>query len=129
MKTRTIDGCIVGKKFYAHSLKNQPPKKWQLLEDHLEAVAKMSADFARPFGGESLARLAGLWHDAGKYSDNFQAKLMVQNGFEAHLETNPGRVIHSQTGGHLTQLRIWKGIDRILSWLIMGHHTGLADLT
>jgi len=50
----------------------------------------MSADLARPFGGESWARFAGLWHDAGKYSDDFQAKLMAENGFEAHLETNPG---------------------------------------
>ena len=47
------------------------------------------------------------------------AKLMVENGFEAHLETKPGRVIHSQAAGHLSQLKRWKGIDRILSWLIM----------
>ncbi len=57
----------MGKQFYAHSLEDKPQEKWQLLEDHLEAVAKMSADFARPFGGESWARLAGLWHDAIKF--------------------------------------------------------------
>ena len=119
----------MGKQVYAHSLEGKPLSEWQLLEDHLEAFAKMSADFARPFGGENWARLAGLWHDAGKYSDNFQAKLMVENDFEAHLETIPGRVIHSQAGGHLAQLKNWKGIDRVISWLIMGHHTGLADLT
>jgi CRISPR-associated endonuclease/helicase Cas3 len=79
------------------------------------------------FGAGDWGYLAGLWHDVGKYSDAFQAKLMVENGFEAHLETKPGRVIHSQAGGHLAQLKRWKGIDRILSWLIMGHHTGLAD--
>ena len=37
----------MGKQFYAHSLEDKPPEKWQLLEDQLEAVAKMSADFAR----------------------------------------------------------------------------------
>jgi len=128
-KSGSIDGCIMGKQFYAHSLEDKPPEKWQLLENHLEAVAIISADFARSFGGENWARLAGLWHDAGKYSDDFQAKLMVENGFEAHLETNPGRVIHSQAGGHLAQLKNWKGIDRVISWLIMGHHTGLADFS
>jgi len=54
---------------------------------------------------------------------------MIENGFEAHLESKPGRVIHSQAGGHIAQLKGWKGIDRLLSWLIMGHHTGLADFS
>ncbi len=54
---------------------------------------------------------------------------MVENGYEAHLEANPERVIHSQAGGHLAQLKDWKGIDRVISWLIMGHHKGLTDST
>jgi len=115
------------KKFYAHSLEGQLPDKWQPLEDHLKNVAEMARDFAKPFGGEHWAYLAGLWHDLGKYADAFQAKLYVENGFESHIETRPGKVVHSEAGGHLATVKGWKGADRILSWLIMGHHAGLTD--
>lgn len=37
-------------KYYAHSLEGQPPEKWQPLEEHLENVAEMTAEFARYFG-------------------------------------------------------------------------------
>ncbi len=49
--------------FYAHSLPGRPVKEWQPLEEHLKNVAELAADFARPFGGEKWAYLAGLWHD------------------------------------------------------------------
>jgi len=114
--------------YYAHSLEGRPVKEWQPLKEHLGNVARMAGEFAEPFGGEEWARLAGLWHDLGKYSDAFQAKLLVENGVEAHLETKPGRVIHSQAGGHLAQqTMVDAGLDRIFCWLIMGHHAGLAD--
>ena len=116
-------------KFYAHSLAGRPVEEWQPLEEHLRNVAQMAVNFARPFGGENWAYLAGLWHDLGKYAHEFQAKLYRENGFECHLETRPGKVVHSETGGHLATLKGWKGPDRVLSWLIMGHHTGLMDFS
>ena len=115
------------RKFYAHSLEGKPSSHWQPLEQHLKNVAERAAEFARPFGGDQWAYLAGLWHDLGKYSDAFQAKLYLENGFECHVETRPGRVVHSEAGGHLASLKGWKGADRVLSWLIMGHHAGLTD--
>jgi len=113
--------------YYAHSLDGEPPEKWQPLEEHLKNVAELAAEFARPFGGEKWARLAGLWHDLGKYSDAFQKKLFDANGIDCHIETQPGRVVHSEAGGHLACLKGWRGADRVLSWLIMGHHAGLTD--
>ena len=113
--------------FFAHSLPDRPPAEWQSLNDHLRNVAELAAEFARPFGGQEWARLAGLWHDLGKYSPEFQKKLYDANGIECHLETKPGRVIHSQAGGHLAQKILDKRFERILCWLIMGHHAGLAD--
>ena len=103
--------------FYAHSLENAPVAQWQPLDTHLYAVANLAATFAKPFGGEEWAHLAGLWHDLGKYSPDFQRKL--------HGESL--RVVHSEAGGHLASLKGWRGVDTILSWLIMGHHAGLAD--
>ena len=115
--------------YYAHSKEESKPENWHLLEDHLESVANMAKDFAAPFGGQEWARLAGLWHDIGKYSHGFQKKLFDANGIECHLETKPGRVIHSQAGGHLAQKVMSHGMERIFCWLIMGHHAGLADFS
>jgi len=105
------------KNYYAHSLEGEPPEKWQPLDVHLENVAKMAAEFAKPFGGDEWAHLAGLWHDLGKYDPAFQRK----------LEGERVRVVHSEAGGHFASLKGWRGADCILSWIIMGHHSGLAD--
>ncbi|MBI4001737.1 MAG: CRISPR-associated endonuclease Cas3'' [Nitrospira defluvii] len=43
------------------------------LEEHLRAVAKLSEEFASIFGCSEWGRLAGLWHDLGKYSSAFQS--------------------------------------------------------
>lgn len=112
---------------YAHSLEGHTPREWQPLHEHLENVASLAAGFAKPFGGEEWAHLAGLWHDLGKYADEFQAMLLEANGVECHLETKPGKVMHSLAGGHLSQMRLPCGMDRVFCWLIMGHHAGLAD--
>ena len=53
------------KKYYAHSLEGKPKEKWQKLEEHLNNVGEMAADFARPFGGDEWAYLSGLWYDIG----------------------------------------------------------------
>jgi CRISPR-associated endonuclease/helicase Cas3 len=104
-------------KYYAHSKEGAPPEEWQLLQEHLKNVANLAAEFAEAFGGEEWAYLAGLWHDLGKYSDEFQRKLHGENI----------RVVHSEAGGHLAQQKMSKGLERIFCWLIMGHHSGLAD--
>jgi CRISPR-associated endonuclease/helicase Cas3 len=115
--------------FYAHSLPNRPPEEWQPLDQHSKNAAELAAEFAKPFGGEEWARLAGLWHDLGKYSNEFQKKLFDANGLECHLETKPGKVIHSQAGGHWAQKVMRGGMERVFCWLIMGHHAGLADFS
>ena len=47
-------------KYYAHSLEDEPKEKWQKLEEHLNNVGEMVADFPRPFGVDEWAYLAGL---------------------------------------------------------------------
>jgi len=51
---------------FAHSAED---RDWEPLEDHLRAVAELAAEFAAAFGSGEWARLAGLWHDLGKYSE------------------------------------------------------------
>lgn len=57
-----------------------------LLDEHLRDVGELAARFADAFGASGRARLAGLWHDIGKYSAAFQRRIREENGFEAHVE-------------------------------------------
>jgi CRISPR-associated endonuclease/helicase Cas3 len=41
-------------------------------EEHLRGTAELAASFAAEFGCWEWGRLAGLWHDLGKYSKDFQ---------------------------------------------------------
>jgi len=52
---------------YAHSRSDAGPEQWQRLEDHLQGVADRAAQFAEAFGAGGWGKLAGLWHDLGKF--------------------------------------------------------------
>ena len=98
------------------------------LEEHLSEVAKGAAKFAETFGSSDWGFLAGLWHDLGKYSAEFQRRIKAVSGYdaEAHLEGQPGRVDHSTAGAQHAIVQF--GLHgRILAYLIAGHHAGLPD--
>lgn len=118
----------------AHILSDGTPHP---LADHLHAVAALAAGFAAGFGAD-WARLAGLWHDLGKYRPAFQRYLRAASGAEAHIEASdggvPGRTDHSAAGAlwarqcfasaHPPQMHL---SGRVLEYLIASHHTGLYD--
>ena len=116
----------MNKEYYAHSKEGEPPSEWQPLDEHLKNVAKMARSFAEGFGAGDWGYLAGLWHDIGKYSDEFQQKLSIQEGSDAHIETKPGRVDHSTAGAqHAFKSSGDRG--KLLAYAIAGHHAGLLD--
>ena len=106
------------------------------LEEHLLKVSRLAADFAAEFGAARWAALSGIWHDLGKYRDGFQHYIRQCGDPNAHIE---GRVAgaektHSAAGAlwaqqYLTEVDKRSGpvIARVLSYLIAGHHAGLAD--
>ncbi|MER2602888.1 MAG: CRISPR-associated helicase Cas3' [Candidatus Competibacter phosphatis] len=106
------------------------------LEDHLIDVSVLAADFAAEFGAAPWAALAGIWHDLGKYREGFQRYIRQCGDPDAHIE---GRVAgpektHSAAGAlwaqqYLAQVQGKAGpvVARVLSYLIAGHHAGLAD--
>ncbi|MCA9248065.1 MAG: CRISPR-associated endonuclease Cas3'' [Planctomycetales bacterium] len=112
--------------YYAHSLAGRLPLEWEPLDDHLQAVASRAGEFAACFGARDWGRVAGLWHDLGKYSSAFQAYLHRENDCEAHLEQFKGRVDHSTAGAQhaAKSIRPW---GRMLAYAIAGHHAGLAN--
>jgi CRISPR-associated endonuclease/helicase Cas3 len=118
---------------YAHTL--PPPagrEKWEPLEDHLQRVAELAAEFASAFGAEEWGRLAGAWHDLGKYSERFQSYLKATADPDAaENEDNPGRVDHSTFGAqHAAKVFADLGqphFGQLLAFCIAGHHGNLPD--
>ena len=54
----------------------------QPLEDHLKGTALLSERFASRFNDKEWGKLVGLWHDLGKYSDEFQDYIKKNSGYE-----------------------------------------------
>lgn len=96
------------------------------LREHLEGTAKLAAEFAGEFSCAEWGRLAGLWHDLGKYSPDFQHYIRAAGGVDGHIEGKPGRVDHS-TAGALHAEKQMGLMGRIFSYVAAGHHAGLAD--
>lgn len=105
-----------------------------LLVAHLSAVAEAAGHYAPP-GGAAWAKLAGLWHDLGKFRPGFQR--YVRQDHHAHIEgRGVGRLdkSHSAAGAlhALSQLQERFGepgrrAGRLLAMLIASHHAGLYD--
>ncbi len=87
--------------------------KVELVTDHLQETAELSADFAKQFGAVEWAYALGKFHDAGKYSKEFQDRIM----------RNGPRVDHSSAGAFEL---FSKGYD-LLAYAIAGHHGGMPD--
>jgi len=112
--------------FYAHTLPGRPPEEWQPLEEHLRNVAELAAEFARPFGAEEWARIAGLWHDLGKYSEAFQTYLRTAASEDYHEAELRGRVDHTSAGAQYAVATV-EVLGHLLAYPIAGHHAGLLD--
>lgn len=100
--------------------------KCQTLRDHSLGTATKAAKMASSFGSAQWGYLAGLWHDLGKSSHEFQSYIRSVGGIDAHIEEKHGRVDHS-TAGALYAIREFNEVGRILAYPIAGHHAGLPD--
>jgi CRISPR-associated endonuclease/helicase Cas3 len=115
------------KEYYAHTLEGKPQAEWQKLEDHLKNVAKLAREFAEPFGGGDWAYIAGLLHDIGKCSEEFQNMLINSADNNTSMETKMGHPDHSTAGAQKANRLYTNGFGKLLAYAISGHHTGLLD--
>lgn len=96
--------------FVAHV--SEDGSRQELVRTHLLEVARMASDFARPFHAESWAYAAGLLHDIGKYSKEFQNRIL-----------HGGPKVDHSTAGSAVLFDRWP----LLSYCVAGHHGGLPD--
>jgi len=110
---------------YAHSVSGRPESEWEPLECHLEEVATRAEGFASRLGYREWGRIAGLWHDLGKYSTAFQDYLRgtAQPGAAA---PSRGSVDHATAGAQHAVARV-ELLGHLLAYVIAGHHSGLLD--
>lgn len=110
---------------YGHSKNGVADKsQWQTLTEHLTGVSDLAARFAATFDAQIMAQAAGLLHDLGKADERFQ-KYMEKSALENFTGRSP--VHHSEAGAAYAVGAFDKQIARILSNVIIGHHTGLPD--
>jgi len=108
--------------FFAHTPVNDGPFHDLVL--HLRETAEKAQENATKFGAGELARLAGLWHDIGKFNPEFQKYL--KDCYEADLAGKKaprgGSVPHAVYGAILAGESV-----QVLAAVIHGHHAGLPN--
>ena len=97
----------------------------QELLNHLYGTAELSAKFAAAFKNQEWGWLLGLWHDLGKYSDEFQEYIKVNSGYEEDDQKRP-KTDHTSAGAILAK-EIYPNHWPPLAYCIAGHHSGLHN--
>ncbi len=107
-------------RFFAHRREGEDREDWQPLIEHLQKTAEMARAFGEFAHVGDLAYIAGLTHDLGKYSQEFQKRL------------EGGQRVDHSTAGAKELLALLKGTPQesmasLLAYPITGHHAGMPD--
>lgn len=100
------------KKFIGH--KNQETGEIQPLPAHLENVGRFAEAFAAAFGAGKAGRIAGTYHDIGKYAEPVRRR----------METGQGRPYDHSTAGAKELYQAGLFPEAVC---VAGHHSGLLD--
>lgn len=114
---------------YAHSRPTLDQSEWDALDQHLQRVSRLAAEFA-PQALKSLAATAGRWHDAGKYQTAFQRYIAANTETSNRDTASPRSVPHSAAGAALAYARFGDNDPRAhsLALVIEAHHGALKAL-
>lgn len=102
--------------FYAHSTGKQDKDDWQSLQEHLTNVGKLTEEFSGIFNCGPYGKTAGLLHDLGKYTIEFQKR----------LEGQYPKVDHATWGAKIAVDK-YSDYGYLIAYAIAGHHAGLAN--
>ncbi|HMM06611.1 MAG TPA: CRISPR-associated helicase Cas3' [Clostridiales bacterium] len=100
--------------YYAHK---QEGKDSQTVLEHCTNVARMAKIFGDAFHLGALCEIAGKLHDIGKYTEEFQRRLL-ENG---------EKVDHSSAGAIEAKKEYGDAWNMALAYVIAGHHSGLQN--
>lgn len=100
--------------YYAHS---NGKGELQTLDEHLKNVSHLASQYSSVFDAEQMGYLCGMLHDIGKYSTEFQDRLLKCGK----------KVDHSTAGALEAEKLLGKTFKIILGYIICGHHSGLMD--
>lgn len=103
--------------YFAHSGKTPDRSDWHPLAAHLKATGDRAAGFLAATSAGEFGRAAGVLHDLGKYTPEFQRRLS-------------GAAIaapHSTAGAQVAMARYPNAVGKMLAFCIAGHHAGLAN--
>ena len=100
--------------YYAHVRESSNGnKEYQTVVQHLAGTAELCRGFAAAFGAGADGHLAGLTHDIGKCTEEFQNRLL-----------SDGPIVDHATAGAMACAM--RG-NRYVSACVAGHHGGLPD--
>lgn len=106
--------------YYAKSLLSNG--KQPTVQEHLEKVSALASQFGEELSMKEEAELAGIFHDFGKYSDQFQGVLAGVNHHVDHAL--PGAVLLKKSWGkHMHMNKRGKHVVEAIA----GHHDGLRN--
>ncbi|MCD7772209.1 MAG: CRISPR-associated helicase Cas3' [Oscillospiraceae bacterium] len=98
-------------KYLAHI--SEDKLREETVKEHCLGVAELAAEFAEPFGSREEAYFAGILHDIGKYTGEFQKR--IHGGKQ--------RVDHSTAGAKEAKL-----LNNFpAAFATMGHHGGIPN--
>lgn len=101
--------------FYAHVNSNNEK---QTVKEHCINVGQLAGNFSKKFRAKKTGETIGLLHDIGKCSKEFNDRLF-----------NDGpKVDHATAGAKELADLFGAGIQRLLGYEIVGHHSGLPDI-
>lgn len=107
--------------YFAHSRTGAPVADWQPLDEHLKHTAELARRFAEAFQAGPWGEAAGLLHDLGKCSSEFQHYLRDQN---PQRRCRGGD--HASCGAQWAWEQ-WGPPGKLLAACIAGHHGGLPN--
>ncbi|NLG25636.1 MAG: CRISPR-associated endonuclease Cas3'', partial [Clostridiales bacterium] len=97
--------------YYAH---RREDGALQTVLEHLSGTAEYAREFGRASGMEDAAAYAAMLHDAGKYTEGFQRRLLRGGAKVDHATAGAKEAVAAR------QIQA--------AFAIAGHHTGLPDL-